>query len=411
MLEHWPTVAIVGLTYAGIAAGRVPGLRMNRTTIAVAGVGLLLVARQMTFGELASLIDSDTLVLLFSMMVLNANLRLAGFYERAGLSLLSATHSPRGLLAVVIVASGLLSALLLNDTICLMFTPLVVSLTSRAGRRPTPYLIALATAANIGSVATITGNPQNMIIGVASGIPYLRFVGALAPVALLGLGVVWVVLVLLYPREYARGRYEIVAPTEANPSRVDRALMVKSLVITGALLIAFLAGVPVALAAFLAACALLITRRVDPEEVLRSCDWGLLVFFCGLFVLSGVLETNGITAALFGALRLDGSTGVWSLTAVTTLLSNLVSNVPAVLLLKPVVAGLANPEAGWLTLAMASTLAGNLTLLGSVANLIVAESAGARGVRLAFWEYTRAGLIITALSLALGGLWLQLVSW
>jgi Na+/H+ antiporter NhaD/arsenite permease-like protein len=260
-------------------------------------------------------------------------------------------------------------------------------------------------------VATITGNPQNMIIGVASGIPYLRFVGALAPVALLGLGVVWVVLVLLYPREFANGRYETVAPSEGSPAPVDQALLAKSLVITGALLIAFLAGVPVALAAFLAACALLITRRADPEEVLRSCDWGLLVFFCGLFVLSGVLETNGITAALFGALRLDGSTGVWSLTAVTTLLSNLVSNVPAVLLLKPVVAGLANPEAGWLTLAMASTLAGNLTLLGSVANLIVAESAGARGICLGFWEYTRAGLIITALSLALGGLWLQLVSW
>ncbi|MHB1319356.1 MAG: anion transporter [Anaerolineae bacterium] len=410
MLEHLPTVALVGLTYAGIAAGRVPGLRMNRTTIAVAGVGLLLVARQMTFSELAPLIDTDTLVLLFSMMVLNANLRLAGFFERAGRLLLSATHSPRSLLAAVVAASGLLSALLLNDTICLMFTPLVVSLAARARRRPTPYLIALATAANIGSVATITGNPQNMIIGVASGIPYLRFVGALAPVALLGLGVVWVVLVLLYPQEFANERFGL-ADTPQVPPDLDLPLMIKSLAITGALLIAFLAGVPVALAAFLAACALLITRRVDPEKVLRSCDWGLLVFFCGLFVLSGVLETNGITARLFAALRMDGGTGVWSLTAVATLLSNLVSNVPAVLLLKPVAAGLANPEAGWLTLAMASTLAGNLTLLGSVANLIVAESAGARGVRLGFWEYTRAGVIITALSLVLGGVWLQFVCW
>ena len=146
----------------------------------------------------------------------------------------------------------------------------------------------------------------------------------------------------------------------------------------------------------------------------RCCaefDWSLLVFFCGLFVLSGVLETNGVTAAAVRFLRVDGGAGVWGLTAVSTALSNLVSNVPAVLLLKPVVAAWPTPTAGWLTLAMASTLAGNLTLLGSVANLIVAESAAGKGVHLGFWAYTRAGLLITALSLALGGLWLQWVVW
>jgi len=412
MLEHWPTLGIVGLTYAGIAAGRVPGLRMNRATIAVVGVALLLAARELPLGALPGLVDADTLILLFSMMVLNANLRLAGFYERAGALLLGATDTPRALLAVVIAASGLLSALLLNDTVCLMFTPLVLALTARAGRPPAPYLIALATAANVGSTATITGNPQNMIIGVASGIPYLRFAAALAPVALLGLIVIWAVLVLLYPTEFAPGQRLAAAESPGGPlAPVDRPLLAKSLLVTLLLLVAFLAGVPVALAALLAAAALFVSRRVDPEQVLGSCDWGLLLFFCGLFVISGALESNGLTARLFDALHLDGQCGIVRLTAVTAALSNLVSNVPAVLLLKPVAAGLAGPEAGWLVLAMASTLAGNLTLLGSVANLIVAESARARGVSLGFWESTRVGFLITLLTLLLGAAWLWLTLW
>jgi len=409
MLDTWLTLPVVALTYAGIAVGRVPGLRLNRTSMALVGVGLLLVTRQVAFGQLAALVDVDTIVLLFSMMVINANLRLAGFFGWVGGALLRLTRSPRGLLAVEIAAAGLLSALLINDTICLLFTPLVLEVTASARRRPTPYLIALAAAANVGSTATITGNPQNMIIGLASGLPYLRFAAALAPVALLGLGVVWAVLVLLYRDEFAPGRWAGVAA--ASPAPLDRTLLLKSLLVVGALLVAFAVGAPVALAAFVAACALLVTRRVEPEQVLGQCDWGLLLFFMGLFVLSGVLELNGVTARLFALARLDGGVSVWGLTGATALLSNLVSNVPAVLLLKPVAAGLANPAAGWLTLAMASTLAGNLTLLGSVANLIVAESAGSRGVRLTLGEYTRAGALITLLTLALGALWLRLTIW
>ncbi len=402
------TLAIVLITYIGIAIGRWPGLKVNRTTIALIGVGLLVAAQQISFDGLSRLVDFDTIVLLFSMMVINANLRLAGFFDLVGHALLRIARTPRALLAIEVLAAGVLSALLLNDTICLMFTPLVVEMATRAGRKPMPYLIALATAANIGSTATITGNPQNMIVGAASGIPYLRFMLALGPVALLGLGAVWGVLVLLYPAEFAR----VSLPELPPPARpIERWQMLKTLGVVAGLLIAFLAGVPVAMAAFLAACVLLLTRRVRPQVVLAECDWGLLVFFCGLFIISGVLEANGLTARLFAALHLGADLNVWALTGISTALSNLVSNVPAVLLLKPVVAGLADPAAGWLTLAASSTLAGNLTLLGSVANLIVAESAAQRGVHLSFWEYTRAGLIITALSLGLGAVWLRLFMW
>jgi Na+/H+ antiporter NhaD/arsenite permease-like protein len=182
--------------------------------------------------------------------------------------------------------------------------------------------------------------------------------------------------------------------------------------VTGLLLMAFLAGVPVALAAFLAACVMLFTRRVKPEKMMGRVDWSLLVFFAGLFVISGVMEDSGITLALMNGIvhpLVMGSAAGLSL--ITVALSNLVSNVPAVLLLRPVVRALPDPRAGWLTLAAASTFAGNLTLLGSVANLIVAEGAARRNLQLRFWEYTRAGLIITALSLVVGVAWIRLFIW
>ena len=201
-MNTWITLGIVGLTYIGIALGGYPRLRTNRTTVTLIGVGLLLVTRQIQFAQVGGFLDLDTLVLLFGMMIVNANLQLAGFFRWAGSFILSRTHSPKGLLALIIAVSGLLSALFLNDTICLMLTPLLLDMTLAAKRNPVPYLIALATAANIGSVATLTGNPQNMIIGIASGISYLEFASALLPIALLGLGVIWVVLVQMYPAEF-----------------------------------------------------------------------------------------------------------------------------------------------------------------------------------------------------------------
>lgn len=402
------TIAIVALTYFGIALGRWPKIKSNRATVALMGAGLLIATGQVAFEDLPSFLDFDTLILLFSMMIINANLRLSGFFNLAGRQLWRAARSPRIFLAVEIVLVGLLSALFLNDTICLMFTPLVLEMMVAAQRNPIPYLIALATAANIGSTATLTGNPQNMIVGVASGIPYLDFASALLPVALLGLGTVWLVLVWFYPAEF---RHEQLPAAALSETPMDRWMLTKTLLITAGLLVAFLVGVPVAKAAFLAACLLLFSRRTQPHLVFAEFDWSLLVFFAGLFVVSGSLEANGVTKSLFDLIHFSSSTGVWVFSAITAVLSNLVSNVPAVLLLKPVIPGLANPEGGWLALAAASTLAGNLTLLGSVANLIVAEIAERWRVELSFWEYTRAGLIITLLSLGLGVFWLQFFVW
>lgn len=407
-MNFWLTLGIVLFTYIGIALGYWPRLRANRTTIALMGAGLLIATGQVAFSDIGKFLDLDTLILLFSMMIINANLRIAGFFKLAGNALLRFAKTPRAFLAILIIATGILSAFFLNDTICLMFTPLILDLVLAMDRNPIPYLIALATAANIGSTATLTGNPQNMIIGIASGISYTDFAANLAPVALLGLAGVWVVLVLAYPREFRSGDF-IVSKLPAP--RFHKPLLLKSLIVTAGLLIAFLAGMPIAMAAFLAACVLLFTRRLKPEKVFAEFDWDILVFFAALFIVTGSLEVNGITARLFNLLTSAVKLNAINLSAITVVLSNLISNVPAVLLLKPVVQGLSNPAAGWLTLAAASTLAGNLTLLGSVANLIVAEIAQRRRVHLSFWEYMRTGTIITLISLAISTLWLQFMIW
>lgn len=407
-MSFWLTTLIILITYIGIALGDFPGLRVNRTTIALIGVGLLLGFGLLAFDQVGSLLEINTLVLLFGMMIINANLQLAGFFRLAGSLILRFTRSPRSLLALEVLVVGVLSALFLNDTICLMLTPLIIDITVTAKRNPIPYLIALATASNIGSVATLTGNPQNMIIGIASGISYLDFAAALTPIALLGMGGIWVVLVLFYREEFSAasfGHIEIPEP------RLFRPLLYKSMFVTSGLLIAFVVGVPIAEAAFIAGCVLLFTRRVHPEKIMSQVDWNLLVFFAALFILTGVIELNHLTDGIFTFLQPYLGRGALALSAITVLLSNLVSNVPAVLLLRPAVTALPNPEAGWLTLAAASTLAGNLTLLGSVANLIVAEIAAKRNVKLTFAEYTKSGFVITLISLVLGVTWIQLFIW
>lgn len=405
--NSWITLAIVVITFIGIAVGRYPIIKSNRTTIALIGVALLVCTRQVAFDQIPSYVNFDTVALLFSMMIINANLKLSGFFELVGGWMTGLTRSPRVFLAIEIVLAGVLSALFLNDTICIMFAPFILQLMDSLKRNPLPYLIALAVASNVGSTATLTGNPQNMIVGVASGITYLDFTLALAPVALLGMAVTWLVIYRMYPHEFVHETP--FALPEKTDLQVNRPLLMKTLGVSLALLIAFLAGAPIAMAAFVAACFLLITRRHQPHVVFSEIDWNLLVFFAALFVVSGSLETSGVTRDLIHLESLSQAANIWNLSGVTVLLSNLISNVPAVMLLKPVAAGMADARIGWLTIAAASTLAGNLTLLGSVANLIVAETASRWRVEISFWEYTRAGAIITVVTTLMAAVWLTLI--
>lgn len=396
---------VIVLTLAGVAVGRFPVLRMNRATIALVGSTVLVLIGAISLEQAYAALDLNTLVLLFAMMVLNVNLSVCGFFQLLASRILRWARTPRQLLALVTVASGVLSAIFLNDTVVLMFTPLVLEVASQVGRSPIPYLMALATAANIGSTATIIGNPQNMLIGMASGIPFVRFTAVLLPVALVGLALAWLVILVVYHRELPRERFRADIAVRV---RVYRPLLRKSLIAATVMIAALLAGMPIPLASLTAASMLLVTRRLKPERVFREIDWSLLIFFSGLFVVTGAVETTGFNRKLFALLAPLGS-GTAGLAVSGAALSNLISNVPAVLMFRPVVGGFPDVERSWLVLAMATTLAGNLTLLGSVANLIVAESARRSGVRLRFVEYLKAGIPLTLLTLAWGTLWLSLV--
>ncbi|SRR5579883_130194 len=386
---------VVGLTYMGLGLGYIPGLKMNRASIALGGASLLMALGVLDLKAAWGAIDYKTLIFLFSMMVISANLAYSGFFQLALEKVMQSIQSPLGLLIVVTFGSGILSAFFLNDTIALILTPLILSLTQALSLKPIPYLLALAGATNLGSVATLSGNPQNILIGSFSGISYLSFAKALTPLALVSLLIQIVLLWLLYPD--VRSTKSCLSDTPIR-YRVYKPLLIKSLVITAGLFVAFLIGIPPAQATLIAA-GLLLINRLKPQRVFNKVDWDLLVMFSGLFIVTAGVEKLGILNLFSGLVYTP-----LSILGVTAVLSNLVSNVPAVLLLQRLIP---HPDTKtWLLLAASSTLAGNLTLLGSVANLIVAEAVKKLGYHLSFWEHLRFGLPLTILTLMLAYWWI-----
>ncbi len=398
---------IFGLTYLGLAVGKVPGLRIDRAGIALVGAAAMLASGVLTMRDAAKAIDYETIVLLFALMVVVANLRMAGFFAVATDRIAGRFSGPFSLLGVTIALSGVLSAFLVNDVVCVALTPLVLHLCQRLKRPPIPYLVGLATASNVGSVATITGNPQNMIIGSLSHISYLRFAGRLAPVALVGLFVNFAIVAIVYRRALASSPAETGLENRLSEPRVHRALLGKSLAVTLVTVGLFFAGQPIALVALVAAGVLLLSR-VRPEKVYKSIDWPLLVMFAGLFVVVSAFETNVVRTWGLDRWRALLESPVVLVSGLSVVLSNLVSNVPAVLLFKPLMEVMPQREQAWLALSMSSTLAGNLTVLGSVANLIVVETARRSGTHLGFLEYLKVGVPLTILTTLAGVAWLSL---
>jgi Na+/H+ antiporter NhaD/arsenite permease-like protein len=391
-------------TYAVVAFGSLPLLRIDRTGAAIVGAILMVVAGGLTLDQAWAAIDHRTLLLLFGMMVLIANLRLARFFRTvAGLVVTNVRH-PAVMLVAVVFTSGILSALFVNDTICLVFTPILIEIAVLRQHRPLPYLLALATASNIGSVATITGNPQNMLIGSLSGISYTEFSASLAPIAIVGLSLDAAILYWLFRKDLVPMGVE---PMGRGPKPMHRAMMTKALLVSAGVLVGFVLGYDPALVAIAAAAVLLLTRRVHPEKLYGKVDWDLLMLFIGLFVVIAGVEHVGLVDRLFTYLQPLGIETTLGLTLVATGLSNLISNVPAVMLFKSLIPTWSDPHTAWLTLAMASTLAGNLTLVGSIANLIVLQGARRQGITISFWDYTRVGLPVTLATLAFGVWWLS----
>jgi Na+/H+ antiporter NhaD/arsenite permease-like protein len=396
-------IMVFAMTYVAIALGGFPGLCLDRTGAALAGAACMVVTGVLTLNEAYQALDFNTITLLLGMMIVVANLRLSGLFRLASGWVATHARHPVILLSAVTLVSGVFSAFFVNDTICLALTPPVIEIAILLKRNPVPYLLAVAMACNVGSTATITGNPQNIIIGSFSHIPYVTFASALAPVAAVGLLLTIALIALIF-----RTEFWTTAALQAQPlrTRADLPLVLKSVLVALGMIVAFFLGLPPAGVAIVAGVLMLFTRRVKPEKVYAEVDWPLLVMFAGLFIVVAGLEKSVFSPhviAAVGALHLEHLPILGGLTA---LLSNIVSNVPAVLVIKPFLGQLPDPQRAWLVVAMASTLAGNFTLVGSVANLIVVQRARAQGVEIGFWTYFKVGAPLTALTLVIGLLWL-----
>ncbi|HEY6944473.1 MAG TPA: anion transporter [Candidatus Acidoferrum sp.] len=396
------TYLVFFASYVVFALGKFPGMKIDRPGAAIIGAVLMFAFGALRAQDALRFIHFGTVVLLFSMMLVVAHLHLAGFFDWVT-EFVVTRLKPHHLLPTVIFLSGLLSAFFVNDIICLVMVPFVLKVAGRMGVKPVPYLLAVATASNIGSTATITGNPQNILIGSFSSIGYRDFLLHLGPVALVGLFLNWLVLWWLYFRGEV---HDVRTRGSVEPLKVEHAALLKAGIVALLVLAGFLAGFSPPLVAAVGAAVLLITRTRDPHLVYEEVDWGLLVFFIGLFLIVGGAENTGLTQRLLGFGEHFNLQRLSVFTAVTAILSNLVSNVPAVMLLKSLVTRFANPHSAWLVLGMASTLAGNLTITGSVANIIVVERAR-REAPIAFLEYFRIGLPVTVLTLVFGWLWLS----
>jgi Na+/H+ antiporter NhaD/arsenite permease-like protein len=397
-------VLVFSATYFLIAVQRVHWLHLNRPAAALLGAVLMVTLGGLPLGEAYQAIDLDVLIFLLGLMILVGHLEVGGFFEAAADWILRRAASPRGLLVGVVVGSGLLSAFFVNDTVCLVLTPVLLAAVGPLEVSPVPYLIGLAMGANVGSALTIVGNPQNMLIGLWSRIGFAEFTLRMLPVVAGGLVLTCVLLLAIFAKELDRPFKRKVRP-ELPP--LDRPLVATALGLFGGSFVAWLLNASLPLVAIAAGALMLALARRDPAPALERVEWSLLLFFAALFVVMRGLERSGaiglINAEGTQAIALGGTwTTALAVSGVMFVLSNLISNVPAVLLWRQVVPTLPQPELVWQIMAMSATFAGNLLLVGSMANLIVAERAEARGVKLGYWEYARVGIPVTLATLAWG---------
>lgn len=402
---------IFAATYVLIAVQRLPFVHLNRPAAGLLGAVAMVAAGVLTPQQAYAAIDLDVIVFLLGLMLIVGYLEVGGFFEWAAREMLRRVRSPQRLLAAVVVGGGLASALFVNDTICLVVTPVLLLALAAVGVRPTPYLLGLAMGANVGSVLSVTGNPQNMLVGIWSGTTFGAFLVHMLPVAAGGLAITYGVLRWTFRAELV-GVFP--ATLAAAPVALDRPLVAKGLAMFGGAVIGWLAGWSLPGVAIAAGALMVLVARRDPAYAIDRVEWSLLLFFASLFVvMRGFQATGAVDWIDRHALTLIAGQSTWRLaggvSAAMVALSNLISNVPAVLLWRTTVSHLPDPALVWRVVAMSSTFAGNLLLIGSVANLIVAEKADAQRIRIGFWEYARVGIPVTLLTVVWGVVALVLV--
>ena len=400
--------AVFAVVYLGMFLGGLPRLKLDRSGVALLGAIAVIALTGMGVEDAARAVDLPTIVLLFAFMVVSAQMRLGGFYAEVARRVGARPLAPAALLAALIGLAAALSAVFSNDVVCLALTPVVLRIALRRGLPPVPVLVGLACAANIGSAATLIGNPQNMLIGSVLALPFAAYLQAALPPVVLSLALLWAWLAWRLPRAGATPRAVAeAAPPAADEPPFDAWQSAKGLAVAATLMGLFLfTEAPREVAALVGAAVLLLSRRLHSARVMGFVDWPLLLLFIGLFIVNHAFESTGLAAQAVAWLAAHGlaldAPGV--LLVVGVALSNLVSNVPAVMLLLPHLQGF---EAG-LVLALVSTFAGNLLLVGSIANLIVADLAARDGVAIDWRAHAALGVPVTLASLAVLGGWMAL---
>ncbi len=400
------------VTYLGIIFTRLPGINVDRPSAAFFGAVAMILAGVLPFAEAVRAIDFNTIALLLGMMIVIAVLELDGFFSLVAQKTISFARNPFQLLVFVTFVTGIASAFLVNDAVVLLFTPVIITICRSARVNPVPYLIAEILSSNIGSAMTITGNPQNMLIGISSGIPYGKFLLHLLPVSVLGMVVTIAAVKLFYPAEFRR---DVAMEYHGNSFGYNYSSMKFSVPIFALITLLFFLshriGVSIPMVALAGGALVLIFGKIKPSEVIRQVDWVLLLFFASLFIVVRGVEVSGILEPLmeFGPVA-GNAAGLGAVHISSLVLSQVVSNVPFVILMIPVLRG-SGSGLLWLALASASTLAGNATIIGAMANLIVIESAKKSGVHIGFREFMKIGLPVTliTLTISMSVLFLQMV--
>lgn len=401
-------LTVFTVVYLGMILGGIPGLKLDRTGITLLGAIVLVSGGWISETAAWNAVSFPTIGLLLGLMIVSAQFDLSGAYHQMAKYLINLKMKPRGLLGLITLLGGVLAAILTNAVICLALAPGLVQICRRRGLNPTPFLFALAFGANVGSAATLIGSPQNILIGQRLKIGFAQFLLQAAVPTILGLVVVWLGIALMYRHRMHVPAVEdaVASPAATADQRPDET--VKGLVLVAILLFAFVfTHLPQELLALAAAGILLVNRNYNTRQILRLVDWQLLVLFSSLFIVNAAMESTGVQNQLVAWLAVRGidlrHPGV--LFVVAAVLSDVVSNVPAVMVLLPFASGV---KAG-IALAMASALSSNIVVTGSMANIIAVDAAARSGVEITPGEFFRTGILITAVTLFIAAAWLCLL--
>ena len=406
------TLLVFLLVYVAMAVGTIPGFKVDRTGAAVVGAMVMIACGLIGPQQAWDAIDYRSVGMLFGLMVVSAAFVVSGFYARVAAWVTTLAVSPPVLLAILVAVSGLLSAVLTNDVVVVAMTPLLVSITLARGLNPVPFLLAFCFAANTGSSGTLMGSPQNMIAAQGLQLSFNGFLGVAGLPALLSLPIVWLVVTALY-----RGRWKLAAAPAAKgavpepPVPFNRQETVKAGIVAIAVVLAFtFTDWPRELVALGAAAMLLVNRKIASADMMKHVDGSLLLLFMGLFVVNAAMAATGMPQHLLASLR-DAGVNLndpLTLFSVAAVISNIVGNNAAVMLLVPYLDVGANRDALGAALALGTGFSSSLVIFGSLAGIIVVEQAAAHGVKISFAEFSRSGVIaaIACMALAAGWIWL-----